>query len=1053
MYFIKKNTTIRISKETRKHGCWLKTTYLLCILLFLGISQSYSKGIDNVKQIIQEKIIIVHGQVKDTSGVPLAGAVVQEKQTKKSVITDNDGNYSIAVPLNATLIISYLGFLTKEIVADKETIDIILIQDTKSLADVVVVGYGRQTKTSVTGAIATIGGEEILKTKNENVQNMITGKIPGVIVVQKSGEPGSYVSSLQIRGMGSPLYVIDGVTRDHMNRIDPNDIESISILKDASAAIYGVRAANGVVLITTKKGKRGRTEFEYSGSVGWQQASGLPKTGDAISYMTLINEDDINNGRAPSYKKEDFESYSNGTKKSTDWASVAINNLAPQTQHSISANGGSEKIHFYVNFGYLKQNGFWKSGSLNYDRFNVRSNISANLTNHLKAEVFISAMKDTKNQPWRSAWYLYKSIWTQVPLWPIYANDNPEYLYNAADADHPLVITDAKLNGYKKFDNKNFQSAFALEYNVPFIVGLRARGMFSYDYYISVSKEFAKAYTLYTYDAAKEKYNSHLAQSPSHLTRYFNEKPSTTLQLQLNYTKNLFEKHHITALALYEETTSAMDNFLAQRFLSMDAVDQLYAGDSKDQNANMRMGDLWKNANKGFVGRVNYDYLSKYLAEFSFRYDGSSKFAPGNQWGFFPAGSLGWRISEESFFKNAKIYSIVNNLKIRASYGLMGDDNASSYQFLSGYNFPSDGYVLNDVWINAIGMRGLPNPYITWYKAKTFDIGIDLDMWNGLLGIQADYFNRNRTGLLAKRNLSLPGTIGARLADENLNSDQTSGFEISLSHKMHINKFDYYVSGNMSYTRTMKKYIERAESGNSYRNWRDNPSNRFSDIWWGLGYIGSFASYQDAYKSPIQDAKGNSILRPGDYQYDDWNGDGVIDGLDERPISTTGFPKINFGITMGAKYKGVELSLLFQGATMSYVKYPEQLERPLFWGRNGLDMFMDRWHLADPNNPNSNWIPGHFPSTNRGESTNYKDSERSVQDASYIRLKTIELGYNIPKSLLNNTGVNNIKIYFSGYNLLTFTGIKYLDPEHPSDQYGYLYPLTKTYNIGLNLSF
>lgn len=1043
-----------MNMKLKKTHTFLKA--MMAMLLCFGALQTYANKPDPGNTDVaspQQNTISANGQVKDTNGEPLIGVVVMEKGTQNAAITDFEGNYRISVPPNAILVFSYLGYQSLEVAASRQVQNITLTEDTQILDEVVVVGYGKQKKATLTGAVSAIGGEEILTTKNESVENMMTGKIPGVIVVQKSGEPGSYNSTLKIRGMDGPLFIIDGVARDNMSRIDPNDIESLTVLKDASAAIYGVRAANGVVLITTKKGTSGRTQFEYTGSVGWQRASGLPKTGSALDYMTLMNEDDINHGRNPSYSQEQMDEYRNGTKKSTNWGKVGINETAPQTQHSFSATGGNEKITYYTNFGYLKQEGFWKSGDLNYERFNVRANLSAKLSDRLKAEVFISGLKDTKNQPHRDTWIVYKSIWTQVPLWPVYANDNPEYLYNAADGDHPLVITNADLNGYKKYDNQSFQSTFALEYDVPYIDGLRARAMYSYDYYQNVSKEFSKAYTLYTYNEAEQTYNSFPNQNPSKLRRTFKEKPATTLQLQLNYDKLIAQKHNISALLVYEETTGAMDNFFAERQLSMDAVDQLYAGDSKNQQANMNSGDLWKNANKGLIGRLNYDFLSKYLMEFSFRYDGSSKFAPGHQWGFFPAGFLGWRISEESFFKNTKQLSFIDNLKVRASYGLMGDDNASSYQFLSGYNYPSEGYVQGDQWVNALGMRGLPNPYITWYKAKTFNIGLDIDMWNGLLGFQGDFFTRKRDGLLAKRNLSLPGTVGAVLSDENLNSDFTQGFELALTHRNRINDFTYYVSGNMSYTRTQNRYQERSESGNSYRNWRDNPTDRYNDIWWGYGYLGQFQSYQDAYKAAIQDEKGNSIYRPGDYQYEDWNGDGVIDSLDEHPIATKEYPKINFGVSLGAEYKGFDLMLLFQGAAMSNVKYPEQLEQPLYWGRNGLEMFMDRWHLSDPNDPNSAWIPGYYPSTNKGENTNYKDSERSVQNASYVRLKTIEFGYTLPKSLLSKMGVRNLRIYFSGYNLLTFTGIKYLDPEHSSDTYGYLYPLTKTYNFGLNLSF
>lgn len=1007
----------------------------------------------------------VKGVVTDSNGEPIIGANVVVKGTTNGTITDLDGKFTMNVPGNAILQISFIGYIMQEVPATGANMKIALRDDTQKLDEVVVVGYGTQKKVTLTGAVTAIASDEIMTTKNENVENMLSGKIPGVRVVQKSGEPGEYNNSFQIRGMGNPLIIVDGVPRENMNRIDPNEIENISILKDASAAIYGVRAANGVVLITTKKGKGGKLELDYNGSVGWQQASGLPETGSAIDYMTLMNENAMNNGRAPMYSKDDIDAYRNGKKQSTDWAGSAINETAPQTQHSFSATGSTEKINYFLNFGYLNQEGFWKSGDLNYERFNIRSNISAQITKRLKAEMLLGAMKDTKNSPYHDAWLVYKSIWTQVPIWPLYANDNPNYMYNAADADHPMAITDSDISGYRKNNNKSFQGTFNLEYDVPFIDGLKAKAMYSYDYLLWESKEFEKEYTLYTYDAEHEKYNANKAQSPSSVRRNFRENESSLLQLQLNYVKTFAEKHNVNVLALYEESTSRMDNFYAKRQLGMDAVDQLFAGNSLNQEGSMNgsgyrpdtklkdQNGVWEIANKGFVGRLNYDYSSKYIAELSFRFDGSSKFASGHQWGFFPAASLGWRISEESFMKNTSSLSFINNMKLRASYGKMGDDNSSTYQFLSGYNYPSGGYVIGGNYMNGLGMRGMANPLITWFTSKMLNVGLDGDMWNGLLGFQFDVFTRDRDGLLATRNLSLPGTVGAGLPQENLEGDLTKGFEVALTHRNKIRDLNYYFTGNISLTRTRWTDKEISQRGNSYRNWRDNYTDRYNDLWWGVGYNGHFSSYNQAYQAPIQDSKGNSILRPGDYAYEDWNGDGVIDDNDVHPIAIKGDPQVNFGFTIGADWRGFDLNLVFQGAARSNVRYPEQLEAPLTWDRNGLSMFMDRWHLSDPNNPDSEWIPGYYPSTNRGETTNYRDSERSVQNASYLRLKSLEFGYSLPISIIKYAGIQRARIYFSGYNMFTFTSIKYLDPEHPSDTYGYLYPLTKSYNIGLNVTF
>ena len=996
----------------------------------------------------------IKGKVLDDLGVPVIGANVVVKGTTVGTITDIDGNFTLEVPANAVLEVSYVGYATLDVkVGNQRNLSITMKEDSHALQELVVVGYGTQKKATLTGAVAAIASDEIMTTKNENVENMLTGKIPGVRIVQKSSEPGDFNNSFEIRGMGNPLVIVDGVPRDNMNRINPNEIESISILKDASAAVYGVRAANGVVLITTKKGKGGKVEFDYNGSVGWQTPSGLPETMNAVEYMTLMNENAVNNGRDILYKQSDFDPYLNGTKQSTDWAASALRNAAPQTQHNFSATGSTEKVNYFANFGYLKQEGFWKTGDLDYERFNVRSNVSAQLTDDLKLEVLLGGMMDTKNASAKDTWTVFKSIWTQVPIWPLYANDREGYYYNAADSDHPMVITDSDLYGYSKNQMKQFQSTFNVEYNIPFVDGLKAKASYSYDYTLWDEKRFEKKYNLYTYDPETDKYNTFVGHNPSNVWRKKRDKVNTLLQLSLDYHHVFNELHDVSVLALYEESTASMDNFYARRELSLDVLDELFAGNAQNQEGSSHPWDLWDFATKGFVGRLKYDFASKYMAEFSFRYDGSSKFAKGSQWGFFPVGQIGWRLSEESFIKDNENLSFINNLKLRASYGKMGDDSAAAFQFLSGFDYPSGGFLMNGNYVNAVSLRGMPNPNITWFTAKMLNIGVDADLWKGLLGVQFDVFTRDRDGLLATRHMSLPGTVGANLPQENLEGDMTKGFELALTHKNSIGDFNYYFSGNVSYARTHWTDKERARSNNSYRNWRENYTDRYGDLWWGHGYLGQFQSYDEVYGSAIQDGKGNSKLRPGDYKYEDWNGDGVIDGNDEHPIATTGYPIVNFGFTIGGDWKGFDLNMVFQGAAKSNIKFPEQLEHPLCWDRNGLNMFMDRWHQVDMSNPDSEWIPGYFASTNTGETTNYWDSERSVQNASYVRLKSLEFGYTLPENILAKVGLKRTRIYFSGYNLLTFTGIKHVDPEHPSDTYGYLYPLSKTYNIGVNLTF
>ena len=1035
------------------------TIFLIC---FAGLLSSMGQG---------KKIA---GKVTDSSGAPLIGVSVVVKGTTTGVTTDNSGNYTIDTPDNAVLQFSFIGMKKEEIaVGVKSSINLVLIDDVHSLQEVVAVGYGTQKRVTLTGAVAAIRSEELISVKSDNVQNMLSGKIAGVKVTQKTSEPGRFDNDFQIRGMGAPLVIVDGVPRDNFTKLDANEVESISILKDGSAAIYGVRAANGVVLITTKRGVKGSGfRLEYTGYVGIQNMINQPEPLDAIGFMQLQNEKAFNGGATtPVYPQSSFEPYLNGTKKSTDWEGNTINHQALQTQHSFSATGGTDKLTYFVNFGYNQQDGYWKSGDLNYNRFNLRSNVTAEIAKGLRFEALINVMSDTKNQPssWPT-WNLFKGYWTQIPLNPYFANDNPDYPFFAADGLHPDYMTDSEKSGYQKYNQRLVQTNLSLEYAIPWIDGLKAKGMFSYDYRENENKLFRKTFNLYTYSESNQTYTPAPVNAPSRLDRQYAGYITSQFQLSLAYAKTLNNVHNISGLILYEENNRLADNFYARREFSMDAVDQLFAGNSTNQVGTMSTGDLYKITNKSLVGRLNYDYSSKYLAEFSFRYDGSSMFQQGNQWGFFPSASVGWRMSEEAFIKESDALKFISSFKWRASYGIMGDDRASTYQFLSGYNYPSNGYVFGGNWTNAFGMRGMPNPNITWFESATWDAGADIDLWNGKLGISTDVFQRNRTNLLATRSESLPGLVGANLPQENLESDRTQGFELTLTHRHKIgNDFQYNLSGNMAMSRTQWGYREIAKQGNSYLNWRNNTNDRWNDIWWGIDNTGRFQSKEEIFAGPIYDtSKGNSMMLPGDLIFDDWNGDGIIDGNDIHPIGYNtainkankngGMPMLNYGFTIGAEYKGFDLNIVFSGAAMSWLQYPEQLEMPLPWNRNGLTMFLDRWHRVDEFDPNSSWVPGHFPSTYRDNGRNGfilpgSTSTFQKQDASYLRLKSLELGYNIPLNLSKIVGVSKARIFFNAYNLFTFTKLTYCDPEHTGDEYAYTYTLSQTFNFGLNLTF
>jgi len=1010
----------------------------------------------------------VKGKVTDPLGLPLPGVSIVIKGTSVGTITGADGSYSLAdVSDNATLVFSFIGMRLQEIAVEgNSVINVTMQEETIGIEEVVAVGYGTQRKATLTGAVSAVKGEDIITTKNENAQNMLAGKISGVRVTQKTAEPGSFNNNFDIRAMGSPLIIIDGIprTNDDFQRLDPNDIDNMSVLKDASAAIYGVRAANGVVLVTTKRGTRNKVELNYSGSFTWQIPSGLPATVDAIEYMTLRNEQAMHNinGGSPVFNEQQFEEYLNGTKKSTDWYPLVFADYAPQTMHNLNATGGNDRTTYYAGIGYQYQEGFFRSNDLNYTKYNVRSNITTKITDRLTFDLNLNLVMDQQDRPYQDSWWIIRGFWRQGAHIPAYANNDPTKPYHGLiEGDNPISFMDKDIVGYKEYNKKWIQSSASLKYDIPGIKGLYAKGLFSYDYFVSGTNLFQKAYNQYRYDEASGTFTKYTRQSPNRIKRESYFKTQILTQASLNY-EGLFGKHKIGGLVLWEAQKRTSDNFSAQRDLII-PLPYLFAGIAEGQIATMNSGadGLYENSNMALAGRFNYAFADRYLAEILFRYDGSSKFAPGSQWGFFPAASLGWRVSEEGFFKSASALSFISQLKLRGSYGKTGDDGASSYQFVSGYNYPTKtssrnftgGYVFDGSYNASADNKGIPNPFITWYTAKTFDLGIDIEAWDGLFGLTADYFSRHREGLLATRSGGIPTVVGAGLPEENLNSDRTYGFELELMHRNQIGDFNYNVKGMVSLARVKRLYVERDAIGSSWSNWKNNQNNRLQGVHSGLQGIGQYESWEEIWSNPTYTGRGTII---GDYKYEDWNGDGEINGNDVHPIRYNQYPWMNFSLIFDGSYKGFDLNFLLQGSAMSSLIYGEQLRQPMWGSGNSgaMEQFMNRWHPADPNadpyDPATIWIPGHYAYTG---SLPDENSTFNVENSAYLRLKSIELGYTLPSRWMAKSGIKNVRVYVNTYNLITFTKVNYVDPEHPNDTYGYLYPLNKSVSVGLNVKF
>ncbi len=998
---------------------------------------------------------LVKGTIVDATGMPVIGANVMVKGTTNGTITDMDGRFSLDVPNDAVLEVSYIGYSSQIIkVGGQNSLNITLKEDTQALDEVVVVGYGVQKRASVTGSVAALQSKDIATVKTPNVTNALAGKLPGLRAVQRSGAPGDDAASIDIRGFGNALVIVDGVERD-FTQIDANDIESISILKDASAAVYGFKGANGVILVTTKKGEISKPTISYNGYYGFQQVTRFPELYDAYEYASLWNEAQMNIGVAAPYSKEDLEKYKSGSDPAypnTNWWDSATRNSAPQMYHNLSVSGGAEKVKYYFSLGYTNQEGIWVTKDHNYKKYNVRSNISAEIVKGLTVGLQLSGRLDNRVKPYEQE--VFKGIYLASPLKSIYANNTAPYFSNTGDRANPMQVIDIDEVGYDKRDRREFNGSLTIDWQIPWLKGLSLKALLSYDYNNVSTKQWFKEYYDYTYDPVNDTYNKLARHSISTMDLKDENSFNPSQQYSLNY-QNTFGKHDIGALVLWEMKNYRKDWVSAYRQFYIGALDQMDAGDNVNKNNG---GNAAVSAHEGLVGRVNYAYDSKYLAEFSFRYDGSYKFAEGSRWGFFPAASLGWRMSEEPFFKEN--ISFVDNLKIRGSIGKVGDEgDFAAFQYLTGYKYPSGNYVLgSDGLSNGASDRGLPNLNLTWYESTTMNVGFEASVLQGLLSAEFDYFQRHRNGLLANRLLTLPTSFGLALPQENLNSDLTRGFELVLAHRNKIGKVSYSVSANFTTTRELNRYVERAASGNMYENWRNNTNDRYKNMTWGYEAIGQFQSYEEILNAPIQDGNGNKSLLPGDIRYKDINNDGIIDSKDEKPIGHNNTPTMYYGLNLTADWNGFDFTAFFQGAAGHEVKVGETFLDPFIQQGlgNGVVFWLDRWHRENPEDINSPWIPGEMPAVRpTGFSANNKTSTWCLLKANYLRLKTLEIGYTLPKTWLERIKVSNIRVYANCYNPITITSggmMKYMDPEN-SNVYLQYYPQMKSYNFGVNVTF
>jgi len=1047
-----------------------RRSFLFLLFLLCSVASAFSQG--NAK-------ITVRGIVADSAGATLSQVTVAEKGTKNAVITSADGAFSIAVKgENAVLIFSSVGFLNKEIkVGSKKDFQLSLDRDTKDLNEVVVVGYGSRKKESLTGAISTVTAKDLDRVHGgSTVSTGLAGKIPGLTFRMPDGRPGAS-ANIQIRNMGTPLYVIDGIQQDagQFNNLAPNDVESITILKDASAAIYGVRAANGVVVVTTKRGATGRNNINVDAYAGWQDWTRFPKVlTNSYDYMSYLAEAQVNSYGSTTITQAELDKYKQGASagdayRSFDWRSYVLSNSAPQNSVNINMNGGSDKVNYYVSATNLYQNS--KLGKeYRFNRSNIQSNVTAKLSNRLKFGVNINGRVETRQNPGVPGgddYFLARlAVLRNTPLERPYANDNPLYLNDLGPhLESNYAFLSEKLSGKFRSDWRVLQSNFNAEYQVPGITGLTVRGVYSY--YVADELENNQEYTYkaYTYRPATNTYDATGGSTNPWRDREQIKQINTTVQGQINY-NNSFGLHTIGATFVAERITlenrrnwihaSPVSNNLPLVYFP--TIDQYQ--DSQDKQARI-----------GYIGRVNYSYANKYFLEVSARRDASYLFAPDKRVGYFPGVSGGWRITEEQWVKQLLgNKSVLTDLKLRASYGQLGDDRAlngsdpivPAYAYLEGYNYNQGTAILDGNAITVSRDKGVPTTRISWSTSKITDVGADFSFLNGKLTGSVDWFYRKRSGLVGnKTNVLVPVELGYSLPQENVNSDAQSGEEMSLLYNGKAGKLSYLIGGNISYTRSRFLNSYNPLYFNSLDQYRNSAENRYSNIDWGYKVIGQFTSQEQisSYKVNI-DGKGNTSLMPGDLIYEDINGDGKIDGNDDRPISY-GYgtqPNINFGFTLGAAYKNFDFHADFSGAA-GYTWYQNWESRWAFQNNGNLNtIFTDRWHHQNPLDASSPWVAGKYPPNRYNIGTNHSDYNHNstfwLHSARYIRARTLELGYTIPSNILSRVKIQKARFYFNVYNLFSIDNLKQynVDPEVADDN-GLQFPQNKVINFGINLSF
>ncbi|MDR2969221.1 MAG: TonB-dependent receptor [Tannerellaceae bacterium] len=999
--------------------------------------------------------ISISGTITDNLGEPLTGVNVSIKGTMIGNITDIDGKYTLQAPNERSVIVfSYIGYRVVEVVVGSQrVINQQLSEDTQSLDEVVVVGYGVQRKVTVTGSVATVAGEKLQASPTTNITNAMVGRMPGVIGFQTSDEPGGGGTTIRIRGTNSlgssePLIVIDGIPdRDGgINRLNPTEIEQISVLKDASAAIYGSRAANGVILVTTKRGKEGRATITFNASGGFSSPTRLPKMANAFEYATMVNE--INPG---TWSAEDLQLFKDGTDPwghpDTDWFDVAIKEASPVYRTNLGISGGTEKVKYFVNFGANGEDGIYRNSANRYDQYSFRVNLDFNISKYVDFQFGnVSRLEDTQ-YPIKSAGSIFSGIRrgkpTQNAYWPT-GEPGPDL----ERGDNPAVTsTDAA--GFDRQKAYFIQNNVSMNVKIPWIEGLSLQANASYDKRFKNRKKFEKPIFLYSWDGINRNSsglsgaNRYIA-APQ-LTREHEDQTEWMLNGLINYNRK-FNNHDIGVTVGMEAQKKVFDR--------LDGFRNNYVSDIKPEldlggPAGMtNRGYSWEEARLNYFGRVSYNYLERYLFEFVWRVDGSYRFPEDKRFGFFPGISAAWRASEEEFWKNNVTF--IDYFKLRASISQTGSDNLldtdrnydRSIQYLNTFGYRTQGIAFGGLENQRLYPIRMPNPGITWEVGTTYDLGFDLKFLDNRLGLESDLFYMKRTNMLISRNASLPEISGITLPRENIGEMENKGFEMLLSWDDKVGDLQYHLSLNATYAKNKILFWDETPGVPEYQKSTGKPAGRLNADGDNLFYIADGIFHNQAEIDAYPHWNGTV---PGDIRFVDYNGDKVINADDRVRSDKNEEPPFVFGFTIGLNWKNWDLMALFQGATGAEV-YIKTWSGTI--GNFLKDYYDKRW---TPENPNANG-PRTFERENQYWANPGNRNTYFVYDTDYVRLKNLELGYKFTSSALQKAGISNLRLYTNGTNLFMLDKLKIADPESRSRDVE-AYPQRRIINFGIQATF